>query len=379
MSRRTAIRAERLADEYVPYRHHVDAGVVATDDQSQVAMFRVAGRYFETADHDEMDAAHKRLNVLARNLQSDRLILSVHLVRRAASADDYPVGTFRSAFARRLDEAYRGSVLRQLYRNDMFLSVVRLPPAVAGDRLTSWWSRKRKAQAETPAEARQHLEEICRILQADLAAYGLTRLGVRHEGRVAYSEIAEALSLILTGQGRRIPMITGRLGRSIHADRVVFGREIVRLYGDGDTRFAAELALREYSAETWPGQFNRLLSVPYFFSMTQSLGFLAKPKSHGVLTRKQNQMVAANDKAHSQIEGLVEAADQLASNVFVMGSHHLTLTVFADTVPALDRVVAQARSDLADSGAVVAREDLGLEAAIGPSCRATRVCGHGRA
>ena len=112
-----------------------------------------------------------------------------------------------------------------------------------------------------------------------------------------------------------------------------------------------------------PGhQFNRLLSVPYFFSMTQSLGFLAKPKSHGVLTRKQNQMVAANDKAHSQIEGLVEAADQLASNVFVMGSHHLTLTVFADTVQALDRVVAQSRSDLADSGAVVAREDLGLEA-----------------
>ena len=75
-------------------------------------------------------------------------------------------------------------------------------------------------------------------------------------------------------------------------------------------------------------------------------------------------MVAANDKAHSQIEGLVEAADQLASNVFVMGSHHLTLTVFADTMPALDRVVAQARSDLADSGAVVAREDLGLEAAF---------------
>ena len=75
-------------------------------------------------------------------------------------------------------------------------------------------------------------------------------------------------------------------------------------------------------------------------------------------------MVATGDKAHSQIDGLAEAADQLASNVFVMGSHHLALTVFADTVPALDRVVAQARSDLADSGAVVAREDLGLEAAF---------------
>ena len=98
-------------------------------------------------------------------------------------------------------------------------------------------------------------------------------------------------------------MITGRLGRSIHADRVVFGREIVRLYGDGDTRFAAELAFREYPAETWPGQFNRLLSVPYFFQLTQSLASWRSPKSHGVLTRKQNQMVAANDKAHSPDRG----------------------------------------------------------------------------
>ena len=110
-------------------------------------------------------------------------------MRRAATADDYPCRHFRSAFAKRLDDAYRASVLRQLYRNDMFLSVFRLPPAVGNDRLTSWWSRKRQAQSETPADARQHLEEVCRILQADLAAYGLTRLGIRQEGRVAFPKL----------------------------------------------------------------------------------------------------------------------------------------------------------------------------------------------
>ncbi len=81
------------------------------------------------------------------------------------------------------------------------------------------------------------------------------------------------------------------------------------------------------------------------------------------LARKQNQMVSASDKAHSQIEELTQAADDFQSNRFVMGSHHLSLTVFADTIPALRKVVAQARSDLAESGAVVAREDLGLEGA----------------
>jgi type IV secretion system protein VirB4 len=364
MRRSIALRAELDADQYVPYRHHTHADVVLTDDQALVAMFRVNGRYFETVDPAETEAWHSRLNVLARNIASDRLILSVHIVRRAASASDYPMGRFRSAFARRLDDAYRASVLRQLYRNDMFLSVVRLPPSVGSDRLASWWTKKRHVQAETSENARQHLEETCRVLQADLAAYGLTRFGIRQEDRVAFSEIAEALSLILTGEPRKIPLITGRLSRAVHQDRVVFGREVVRIYGNGDTRHAAVLALKEYPAQTWAGQFNRLLQAQYFFSLTQGFGFLTKPASHGILTRKQNQMVATGDKAHSQIDGLAEAADQLASNVFVMGSHHLALTVFADTVPALDRVVAQARSDLADSGAVVAREDLGLEAAF---------------
>ena len=81
------------------------------------------------------------------------------------------------------------------------------------------------------------------------------------------------------------------------------------------------------------------------------------------MTRKQNQMTVAGDKAASQTAALAEAADLLQGNAFVMGDHHLTLVVFADSLPALSDVAAQARRDLAESGAVVAREDLALEAA----------------
>ena len=364
MLRHTAIRAEQTADQYMPYRHHVTPEVVALEDGSQLAMFRADGLYVETMDPAEALGWHNRLNVLARNIASDRFIITVHVVRRGASSADYPTGAFRSAFARRLDDAYCGVVMPQLYRNEMFLAVVRLPQTAGHDRLSAWMRRQRNAPTlETSEEARQHLEEICRVLQADLAAYGLTRLGLRYEGRVGYSEVAEALGLILTGQARKVPLTTGRLSRAIHQDRIVFGSEIVRFYGDR-THYGAVLALKEYPARTWAGQFDKLLSAPYFYSLTQSFGFLAKAAATGVLTRKQNQMVSTADKAHSQIQGLSEAADHLASNVFVMGSHHLALTIFADSVGALDRVAAQARSDLADSGAVVAREDLGLEAAF---------------
>ncbi|HEX4271478.1 MAG TPA: hypothetical protein VHZ32_08830, partial [Rhizomicrobium sp.] len=76
------------------------------------------------------------------------------------------------------------------------------------------------------------------------------------------------------------------------------------------------------------------------------------------------QMVSANDKAGSQIAGLEEAADALASNEFVMGSHHLSLAVYGDTVAEVRDHGAKARSRLADAGAVVAEEGIGLEAAF---------------
>ena len=58
--------------------------------------------------------------------------------------------------------------------------------------------------------------------------------------------------------------------------------------------------------------------------------------------RKQNQMVSAGDKAASQIDELDDAMDDLESNRFVLGDHHLTLTVFAGSVKELTDNLAKA-------------------------------------
>ena len=68
-------------------------------------------------------------------------------------------------------------------------------------------------------------------------------------------------------------------------------------------------------------------------------------------------------EARTQAEGLGAAQDQLASGKFVMGSHHLSLAVYTDSLPELERLAGMARSELANAGAVVARESLGMEAA----------------
>lgn len=362
-------RNEISAEEYIPYVQHVSDDTVILQDGSRLAMFHVTGRGWETTNVDDLDAWLNQLNVLIRNIASDRLVLNVHVIRSLSGFNTYPTGRFNSSYARQLDEAYRDAIIPKLYRNDIFLSIVRRPTSLAGthtDKTSSWFARMRRnpPAQETTQDASKHLQDVQRILETDLAPYGLTRLGTRKEGYTLFSEIGEALVLIMTLQHRKVPLTTCRLGRSIHVDRIIFGYESLEIRSDNNaTPYAAILGLKEYPTPTFPGQFSRLLSAEYLYVMTQSFAIMPKGDARTVLTRKQNQMVVANDRAASQCKDLSDAADQLESNEFVLGSHHLSLMVFARDMKTLPLVVARARSDLADSGAVVAREDIALEAA----------------
>ncbi|MFS2013712.1 VirB4 family type IV secretion/conjugal transfer ATPase [Azospirillum sp. CT11-132] len=358
---------EREPDTYVPYLGHAAPGTLLLDDGALLAMIELGGAGFETAAADEVNARHSRRNLLLRNIASDRLVLATHTVRTLDDGAGYPTAPCATVFARDLDAAYRARLLvGRLFCNRLFLSVLLRPPG-AGERrrLAGLFARRRRGDLARPAgpAALEALDAVVATLLAELDDHAPRRLGLREGNGVLFSEPAEALRLILTSQTLPVPLVNGHLGGAIYTDRVIVGREAIEIRGPGGSSYAAAFGLREYPATSWPGMFDAVLAAPYRCVLTQSFGFLPKQAAQAVLTRKQNQMVTAQDKAASQTTALSEAADLLASNAFVMGDHHLSLVTFAGSLEGLRAVTARARRDLAESGAVVAREDLALEAA----------------
>ena len=366
MRRGSAVAREREPDTYVPYVGHSSPDVVLLDDGSVLAMLQLDGIAWETADVEEVNARHAQRNLLLRNVASDRLVVATHVVRTMADPSAYPEDECTSTFARALDGAYRAHLFSdRLYRNELFLSVLLRAPQYGGSGLSVLLNRRRRGDTGRIATIGDldRIEATMATLLAELHAYGPRRLGLRQNRGVLFSEVAEALRLVLTGTHHPVPLVNGHLGGAIYSDRVIVGREAIEVRGPGQSTFAACFGLREYPASTWPGMFDAVLGAPYRCVLTQTFAPLGKQDAQDRMTRKQNQMVVAGDKAASQTEALAEAADLLQSNAFVMGDHHLTLVVFADSLSALADVAAQARRDLAESGAVVAREDLALEAA----------------
>ena len=367
---------ELSASANIPYTAHVDEYVVKTKAGDYVQAFRLTGASFESADDEEINTWHDRLNVLWRNLATDQIALWSHVVRRRARPPSFQ--QIAEGFAGELESHYQQRVAGEtLMVNELYLAVVYRPQAgaVRGP-ATRMLARSKAINLEREG---QEALDACGKLRAQLLAaldmYEPTSLGIYEKEGRHYSSLLEYFGLLTNGEHQRIPLPRAPIDQVLATSRVFFGAESVEYRTPTQTRVGAFIGIKEYPTPTQPGMYNLLLRADFPFVLTQSFTFLPKATAQGLLTRQYNRMRNAQDMAVSQAEQLREALDALTSNEFVMGDHHFSLHVLADPLGGAeasqgsDRLrqlldhIAMARNLLADSGMVVAREDLALEAA----------------
>lgn len=358
--------SERSAAQhrYLPYVGHATAHAVLLESGAVMAIAHVEGQPFEVADHAARNARLRLLNTLYRNITDDNVTIYTHLVRYWDDTAGEP-GQFRSGFATALDAAYRETVLQgKLFRNDYFVTLVVSPRSVLGTGFATRMARFRKKFPDVQEVLLRELEDLWLVLESGLETFGVRRLGLYEHDGVQFSEIGEALRLIITGRPLRVPVVSGHMGDSFYTDRVICGRRGIEIRAPDKSTFGTIFSFREYPAKTRPGMLNTLLSAPFPLVLSQSFAFVTRAQAQDKLSLKSAQMIGAQDKAVSQIAGLDEASDAVASNLYVIGMHHLSLAVYGDTLAEVEDRAGRARSRLADSGAVVVEERLGLEPAF---------------
>lgn len=362
--RKPPIKLERDPSQYLPYARHVNEHVVALDNGEYMAVFALDGISFETADVSTINDWHEKLNATWRTVAHERVAVMVHTIRRIERG--YPGGEFRSPFARDLDAAYKARVLaKRLFVNEHYLTVIYRPAVGVADKAaSSVFSIFSKATAhEAEEEIIDTFTDILRDVEKLLGRISPRILGVYEFNGLQFSEPMELIQRIMTADNRRVPLVRGHLGRAVYSDRVIFGQELFEVREPGGSRCGGILAVREHAARTFPGQLNALLEAKFEFVLGQGFAFLGKQMGLETARRKRAQLSATDDVAFSQQAQLDDAMDDLQSNRFVLGEHHLALSVFGETPKILAENMSVARAALSESGIVAAREDLALEAA----------------
>jgi type IV secretion system protein VirB4 len=375
--RSKAMRRERSAADNVPYSAQLSQFVVRTIFGDYIQVFRLAGASFESADDEQLNNWHERLNILWRNIASPNIALWTHIVRRQEPGRSAPRGA--RGFADHLYGKYCDRLrLETLMANELYLTTVYRPAVgLATGMAAKILSRARLSAArEEVCEALEACEKIAQTVIASLARYDPVRLGNYLANGIWYSTILEFLGTLLNAEPRPIPLPRAPLSQALSTSRLLFGTEAIEYRTPTGTRVSAILGIKEYPTPNVVGMYNRLLSAPFAFVLTQSFTFLSKGASEGLLQRQLHRMRNAGDFGVSQTAQLHQALDALSSNEFVFGDHHCTLQIIAQLpdvqqatpevlrLKPLNDQIAQARSLLADTGMTVAREDLALEAAF---------------
>jgi len=373
------LRREVGAAAMIPLLAHVDAHVAKTRAGDYVQTLRLSGASFESADDEDINGWHERLNVLWRNIASPNLALWTHVIRRRETG--YPAGRTVPGFANEVEQRYRRKMAgERLMVNELYLSLVFRPQPTRIGHAALRILKKTDPEGER-TELHDSLDECSKKRQELLAAlerYDPEALGVYRleSSNVLFSSLLEFQGLLINGEWQRMPLPRAPLNEVLATSRPFFGNEAMEYRTGTQTRIGAFLGIKEYPTPTAPGMFSSLLTAPFPFVLTQSFTFLGKGTAADLMSRQHNRMAAAGDMAVSQAEELKDALDDLMSNRFVVGDHHFTLHVLADTFdgaseaearPRLKQLndnVARARYLLGDTGMVVAREDLALEAAF---------------
>ncbi|MER9833265.1 type IV secretion system protein VirB4, partial [Mesorhizobium sp. M0134] len=212
-------RTERSGEIYLPYVGHVSDQVVILEDGSIMAMAHVNGLPFDLEDTEMRNSRCRAFNTLLRNIADDNVSIYAHLVRH----NDVPAPAprqFQSAFAGSLSEAYERRVLSgKLFRNDHFLTLI-VSPRTAIGKIGLRIAKSRRRNEHDLATQMRSLEDLWHIIAGALGGYGLRRLGIREKGNVLFTEIGEALRLMMTCRFLPVTMVTGSLGASIYTEQV---------------------------------------------------------------------------------------------------------------------------------------------------------------
>ncbi len=379
LHRQSALRREISAAERIPYVAHVAPSIVRTAFGDYVQAFRLGGASFESSDDDELNNWHERLNVLWRNVAGPNVALWTHVIRHRAKVDAAAVQdpSPSAPFADGLYDKYHKRLADEtLMLNEVYLAIVHRPTAGVATGLVSkaMAGAQRAGSKMALTDALDVCEKLTQTLLASLARYDPEPLGVYRAGDVACSSLLEYFGLLINGEWQRMPLPFGPVNQALATSRLLFGTEAIEYRPPCGTRVAGMLGIKEYPTPSAVGMYNRLLAVPFAFVATQSFAFLAKSAGQALLQRQFNRMLNAGDFAITQAAELKDALDALTSNEFVMGDHHFSLQVIAEVgdagteggarLKALNDAIALARSRLADTGMLVAREDLALEAAF---------------
>lgn len=355
-------RKEAQAGTKLPYARLHGTHTLQLRDGSLMQTIAVSGLPFETADGQELDHFLVMRDTLLRTALDSSFVLYHHVIRRRVEVA--LEGNFNAPFAEHLDRRWNSRLrARKLFVNEQYLSIVRRPPRGKTGFLEKVRGRLSVRNDAVNGEELRELETAVHSLMSGLIVYKPHVLQRYQTPHGECHEVVELLSLLFNGefQPALVPDEGSDVGFYLPYTRISFGLDAMETKGSGWRDFAGVLGIKEYPPVTRAGLLDGLLRLDSEFVLTETFAPLEKQVARERMDLAVRRLRATDDNTATERREMLSAKDALASGQTSFVDHHVSVLVRAPTPSELDRAIANASAALAETGAIVVREDVNLE------------------
>lgn len=341
-------RSDRYLARMLPYVSLVDDLTVRTRGNELFQCVRLGGLNSATVADDLLDRTKSLFAQIVAQVGTGYAFY-VHKVSKDLRHELAPIEG--DGFAAAVDARWRGH-LDRLGMRDKTLTLTVMKRPDLGARVPFFAKRSAEKLRVDTALALRKLNEVVGFI--------LSSLGEMRPRRLAAStgELLGFLGGLNTGQEHPIGTRSryGFLAEDVANTRVSFdGARFLLSEGVVGRKVGTTFAIKTYPAKTDVGMFDAL-SLPVDMVVTHSFTPINSNLMAERVKRAKRLMRASQDGAVSLLAELDEAHDDLESKRLVFGDHHMTVTVFADSLARLDELASEVRNIAASRGVALVNE-----------------------
>ncbi|WP_308917187.1 type IV secretion system DNA-binding domain-containing protein [Jannaschia sp. LMIT008] len=335
-------KKEKPLTHMLPYVNLADDVTVRTRGNELFQCIRLEGVNSSTTDDQYLDRTRGLFASIISQI-GPGFAFYVHKVSKAIDADLRPIPG--EDFAAAVDRRWTDGLLRSDLRDKtLTLTVMHRPPL--GSKVP--FSNKKSIQAlrDQTEKRLRRLGEVVGFLLSTFASMS-PRLLSAEKG-----ELLGFLGGLNTGQ--ELPLYRrskyGYVSDDVSNTRVTFkGRVFEIADGAVGRRFGTSFAIKAYPPKTSCTMFDEL-NLPVDMVVTHSFTPINSNLMASRIKREQRLRRASDDGARSLAAELEDALDDLESKRLSFGEHHMSVTIFADTLERLESIAGEVRNTAATEG-----------------------------
>jgi len=346
-----AARAQVPSADHIPLGTHVAPNVIQLRNTGDlIAIWRLEGISFETADPDEIGIRKEGLNNFLRALGGGSFALWSHKVRRVVH--ERLAGKYSNDFCRDLNDQYYKTfdTYRQM-ATELYVTIVFRPMPSRTARLFKRMATRTVDEIKTKhADEMVVLDDTAKQFEASMARYAPERLSTYTKYGVVCSQMLSFLGFLVNGVWEDVPMRRADIGEYLPTSRLHFGDRngALEIWHPSARKFVGFLDFKEYPKFSEPGMTNCILYGDYEYIETQSFAILNRREAMSSLERQKGQLIASDDVSPTELEEMEQAINDLHDGLIEMGEYHYSLAIFGATLEEAAKNVSNARSAMQD-------------------------------